>query len=211
MFATLEAFVLNLIHTLPLELFVVIGSFIEEVIPPIPSPGVMIIAGSFAVVQQYSLSGLIVLVLLASIGKTVGAFVLYSITKYAQQYLVQTFGHILNITQGDIEQFAKRFSGGLRDYVSLAVLRSVPIIPSVILSFGSGVIKLPVRVFLVGTFIGTIVRDSFYLFVGVSGASAFQAFVQKTTTIENYLTIGALILCATLLAYFIYRRLRKGA
>lgn len=209
MFASLEAFVLNLVHTLPLELFVVVGSFIEEIIPPIPSPGIMIVAGSVATVQEYSLSGLIVLILLASVGKTVGAFTLYSVTKYAQHHLIKTFGHILNITYGDIERFGTRFSGGLRDYVSLAVLRSIPIIPSVILSFGSGVIKLPVRVFLVGTFIGTLVRDSFYLFVGASGTSALQALVDGTSLIESLLTLAVLAVCVVILGYFVYRRLKR--
>ncbi len=209
MFNALEVFVFNLINTLPLEVFVVVGSFIEEVIPPIPSPGVMILAGSFAVIQDYSFGGLAFLVLLASVGKTFGALVLYSGTKYAQDYLVGTFGHVFNVTQGDIERFGKRFTGGFSDYASLAILRSIPIIPSVILSFGSGVIKLPVRVFLVGTFIGTIIRDTFYLFVGVSGTATLVAFVHNTATIETYLTLGALIFCAGLFVYFIYTRLKK--
>lgn len=209
MFGTLEAFILNLVHTLPLEVFVVVGSFIEEVIPPIPSPGIMVLAGSIAVVQNYSFGGLAFLVLLASLGKTSGALVLYSGTKYAQDYLVGTFGHMLNITQGDIDRFGKRFTGGFRDYASLAILRSVPIIPSVVLSFGSGVIKLPVRVFLVGTFIGTIIRDTFYLFVGISGTTTLEAFMYKTATVETYLTLGALIFCAGLFVYFIYKRLKK--
>jgi membrane protein DedA with SNARE-associated domain len=209
MFATLEALILNLIHTLPLGAFVVVGSFIEEIIPPIPSPSIMILAGSFAVVQNYSFGGLAFLVLLASLGKTTGALVLYSVTKYAQDYLVGTFGHVFNITQGDIERFGKRFRGGFRDYASLAILRSIPIIPSVILSFGSGVIKLPIRVFLVGTFIGTIVRDTLYLFVGVSGTSTLEAFVHKPATVETYLTLGALMFCAGLFVYFIFKRLKK--
>jgi membrane protein DedA with SNARE-associated domain len=148
-------------------------------------------------------------VLLASLGKTIGAFVLYTATKYAQEYLIKTFGHTLNITQGEIDRFGRRFTGGVRDYFSFVILRSIPIIPSVLLSFGSGVIKLPIRVFLVGTFIGTIVRDTFYLFVGMSGITMFQTLVKHTTSIEAYITGGALVVCAILVTYFIYRRLTR--
>jgi membrane protein DedA with SNARE-associated domain len=209
MFTHITDLTLALAHTLPLELFVVVGSFIEEIIPPIPSPGIMVLAGSFAVLQHYTLHALVVLVLLASLGKTIGAFVLYTATKYAQEYLIKTFGHTLNITQGEIDRFGRRFTGGVRDYFSFVILRSIPIIPSVLLSFGSGVIKLPIRVFLVGTFIGTIVRDTFYLFVGMSGITMFQTLVKHTTSIEAYITGGALVVCAILVTYFIYRRLTR--
>ena len=209
MFAALEAFVLNLVHTLPLELFVTVGSFIEEVIPPIPSPGIMVIAGSFAAVQAYSLHGLIVLVLLASLGKTAGAFVVYSVTKRAQHLFLENLGKMVNITHADIKHFGRHFTGGFRDYVSLTFLRSVPIVPSIVLSFGSGVLELPVRVFLVGTFLGTIVRDSFYLFVGFKGIDVLHAFVQKTTHIESVLVFSALAVCGVLFAYFTYRKFRK--
>jgi len=210
MFQTLESFVLNLAHSLPLELFVIIASFIEEVIPPIPSPSIVVLAGSFAAVQQYSFHGLALLVLLASIGKTAGALVVYTVTKHAQSRLIETFGHLFGINEKDITRFGERFTGGLRDYVSLSILRSTPIIPSILLSFGSGVIKLPIRVFLVGTFIGTIVRDSFYLFVGYSGASALKSFTEQTTHIESIVTFGALFISGILLLYFLARRFRKS-
>ncbi len=210
MFERLESLVLNLAHSLPLELFVLIASFIEEVVPPIPSPSIVVLAGSFAAVQMYSLQGLALLVFLASIGKTLGAFVVYTLTKHAQRQLIDTFGHYINITEKDVTRFGDRFTGGLKDYVSLAVLRSTPIIPSILLSFGSGVIKLPKRVFLVGTFIGTIVRDSFYLFVGYSGAAALKSFTEQTTHIESVVTFGALFVGGMLFIYFLFRRFKRS-
>jgi membrane protein DedA with SNARE-associated domain len=197
------------VHTLPLEVFVVVGSFIEEVIPPIPSPSIVVLAGSFAAVQAYSIQGIALLVLLASVGKTLGAFVVYTVTKHAQERLLEMFGHHVGITPDDVTRFSKRFTGGFRDYVSLAILRSTPIIPSILLSFGSGVIKLPIRVFLVGTFVGTIVRDSFYIFVGYSGTGVLKTFTEKTSHIESLITFGVLFACGILLVYFLVRRFKK--
>jgi membrane protein DedA with SNARE-associated domain len=202
----LESLILSLAHSLPLELFVTLGSFLEEVIAPIPSPSIMVIAGSFGAVQGYGYGGLALLVLLASIGKTIGGFTMYMIARKVKDAALNTFGGYVDVTEEDIVRFGNRFTGTPRDYAIYIFLRSVPIIPSILLSFGSGVVHLPIRLFLIGTFFGTIVRDTFYIIVGYAGTEILHKYLQSASGAESlmqYLVIGGI---AIGMFYFVIRR-----
>ena len=69
MFGHLEALMLSYINTLPLEAFVFIASFIEEVVAPVPSAAVLLLTGSFAAIQERPLLALIPLAIIAAVGK----------------------------------------------------------------------------------------------------------------------------------------------
>ena len=211
MFQAIEHFVFSLAHTLPLEIFVIVASFLEEVIAPIPSPSVMVIAGSFSNMQGYSYAGLASLVLLASIGKTLGGLVMYWIASKLKDTGLSFFGKFIDLTHDDIDRFGSKFTGSARDYAVYIFFRSVPIIPSILLSFGSGVIRLPLRLFIIGTFVGTIVRDTFYLIVGYAGTSILHRYLANTAQAESVvelLIIGFLGVC---ILYLLMRRRRKRA
>ncbi len=206
MFHSLELFIVSLAHSLPLEVFVALGSFLEEVIAPIPSPSIMVIAGSFGAVQGYNVSDLAILVILASIGKTLGGLTMYWIAYTLKDVALRLFGKILALTQDDIDRFGSKFTGTMRDYAVYIFFRSVPIIPSILLSFGSGVIKLPLRLFIIGTFIGTVVRDSFYIIVGYKGTGILTTYLASTSQAESvmqYIAIGCFAV------FILYLALRK--
>ncbi len=205
----IESFVLNLAHSLPLEIFVTLGSFLEEVIAPIPSPSIMVIAGSFASVQHYSHYELALLVVFASIGKTLGGVTMYYIAHHARDIAFRFFGRFIDITEEDTRRFGERFTGTPHDYGVYIFLRAVPIIPSILLSFGSGVVKLPLRLFIIGTFVGTLIRDTFYLLVGYSGAAFLARSLAHSNTLESlteYIVFSAIGIS---ILYLVYRRHKK--
>lgn len=206
----IESFILSLAHTLPLEVFVTLGSYLEEVIAPVPSPSIMLIAGSFGVVQGYTFGGLALLVLFASVGKTLGGLTMYFIARKVKDVALDTFGKYVDVSQEDIDRFGRRFTGTPRDYAVYIFFRSVPIIPSILLSFGSGVIHLPLRLFIIGTFVGTVVRDTFYIIVGYKGTEVLYQYLKSTAEAESviqYLTYGAI--GAFILFLLIRRQLKR--
>jgi membrane protein DedA with SNARE-associated domain len=206
----LEALIVALAHTLPLELFVALGSFLEEVIAPIPSPSIMLIAGSFGVVQGYTFAKLASLVVLASIGKTLGGLTMYWIAWKLKDVALRVFGRFIDLKQDDIDRFGSRFTGTTRDYLVYIFFRSVPIIPSILLSFGSGVIRLPLRLFIVGTFVGTIVRDSFYITVGYKGTGILTSYLKNTSHAESILQYVTILCFGLFVLYLVVKRqLRK--
>ena len=70
----------RLAQHVPLEVFTIIGTFLEEVIAPIPSPFVLATAGTITKAQNNPLSYIIFIAIIASISKTFGGYCLYIIT-----------------------------------------------------------------------------------------------------------------------------------
>lgn len=206
MFTHLEEILLSFANTLPLEVFAFVASIIEEIIAPIPSPTVMVVTGSFASVQGYTYLGLILLACIGALGKTVGAFVVYTITDKAEDVIMGKFGRFFDITHEDVEKFGKRLHGGVRDYFVLTLLRALPFVPSVLISVGSGLIKVPLPVFITSTFLGTIIRDGFYLYAGFVGAEIFTRLISASTNIESYIEygVGGVVIVAVI--YFLCKK-----
>jgi membrane protein DedA with SNARE-associated domain len=210
MFSGLEQMLLSYINTLSLEMFVLIASFIEEVVAPIPSPTVMMLAGSFAAVQERTLYALIVLSLIGAVGKTIGAIVVYVVSDKAEDFVLIKFGKFFGVTHEEVEQFGTKLGNGVRDYFLLTGLRALPIMPSVIVSVGSGLLKVPMTLFIVSTFFGTIVRDGIYLYAGYAGTELLTSFVRETTNLETVVEIISLAILAILFFYILKRRRNKA-
>lgn len=209
MFSNLEVMLMSFVNTLSLEVFVFVASCVEEIVAPIPSPTVMVLAGSFAKAQEYTLLALIPLALLGAFGKTVGALVVYTITDKSEDFVMHKFGKFFNVSHSDVENFGKKLGHGMYDYVLLTVLRALPFMPSVVVSVGSGLLKVPLPLFIVSTFLGTILRDGFYLYAGYIGAQALTAIINHSSNIETYVEV---VVVAALLAFVGYRiYLRKKA
>lgn len=193
MFDSLEEIVISFTETLSLPLFVFVASFIEEVIAPIPSPTVMVVAGSVAKMQEYSLIGLIPLAIIGALGKTIGALVVYFVVRIAGDFFLTRFGKFFNVTKEQVERFGDKLEKGYRDYFLLTFLRAIPIIPSVILSVGAGFLKISLPLFIFSTFVGTIIRDGMYLYAGYVGTSTVRSFIENTHHIESYIVLIAIL------------------
>lgn len=204
MFDSLGDTLFSLIHTLPLEWFVFVASIVEEIIAPIPSPTVMVLAGSFANVQNYGAEMLLILVCIGAIGKTLGALVVYEISYRAQNFVMHHCGRFFDITPEAIEKFGAKVGTGLKGYLTLTLFRALPIIPSALVSAGSGVLKIPRSIFIVSAFFGTIIRDGFYLYVGYVGTDSLRFFVSQSTYVEaiiQYVCIGGFVAFCVYLYY----------
>ena len=187
MFAYLEAQVLSLASLLPLPVFAAVSSFVEEIVAPIPSGPVMLVMGSLAQVQGYSLLMLLALALAATVGKLSGALVVYVIADKTEDILTGRFARFLGVTHAQIEAFGARLGNGWRDYVLLTLLRTLPFVPSVVVSFGAGALKVPLRLFIIATVLGTILRDMFFLYLGYAGIGAAEGLIARFSTIESVL------------------------
>ncbi|MFZ2664287.1 MAG: histidine phosphatase family protein [Patescibacteria group bacterium] len=182
----------------PLELFTAIGSFLEEVIAPIPSPFVLTTAGSITKAQNNALTYILCIAVIASISKTLGAWFLYIITDKLEDVFIPKFGKFFGIEHENIEKIGKYFNGTKRDWLVLFALRSIPIMPSSPISITCGFIKLNKKNFIVSTFFGTIVRSLFFLYLGYTGLSASESIIngldKSETIMQIIIVIGILAL-----------------
>jgi len=175
---------------LPLELFVFLGSFTEEVISPIPSFVVMIPAGAAAQLQNVDWWYLGILGLIGGAGRTLGSLVLYFIADRAEDWLLRRGRKFFGVSHKQLEHYGQKFSGRPSDFALLFVLNAVPIIPTSLLSLTCGFIKVKLRLFVVATFFGAAVNAVIYLGVGYAGAQA----VSQLRGVEAILQIIALII-----------------
>ncbi len=209
MFTHLETILMSFANSVHISVFAFIASFVEEVIAPIPSPTVMMLTGSLAKVQEYGLLMLIPIALIASVGKMCGATVVYIVADRAEDFIMVRFGKFFGVTHTDVENLGKKIGKGFRSYVTLTILRALPFVPSVVVSAGSGMLKVPMHIFLITTFLGTIFRDGFYLYAGYVGATALFAIINKSSDLETYIEAGVVLAVLSYIGYRIYLRKKK--
>lgn len=172
-------------QVMPLPLFTFVGAFIEEIIAPIPSPVVMTLAGSLAQSQGQVLYYLVWLALVGAIGKTIGSLILYIVIDKADNWFLAKFGKFLGISAKGVESIGKYFNKGWRDDLLLIVLRALPIIPTAPVSIGCGLIKLNLKTYLRGTFIGVLIRNLIYLYFGYTSVGALNSLNDGLDSMEK--------------------------
>lgn len=210
MLESVSAFVTSLAAVLPLELFVFIGSFLEEIIAPIPSVLITTLAGSLAEAAGYGWIGIAWLAILAAIGKSIGCTLLYIVGDKAEDVIMTRFGPALGITHAEVERVGRYFTGGLRDYAILITIRALPLSPSLPISVGAGIIKMPFALYNVGTLIGNLLRSILFLAVGYTGFAAYQSLLESADSLSSLIQIGLAVLLAGFILWIYYlRRVRE--
>ncbi len=176
-------------ESVPVELFIFLGAFIEELIAPIPSPIVMTLGGSIALAQNRPFIFLFVLALIGAIGKTIGAYLLYIIADKLEDVVVGKFGRFFGISHKEIERLGKHFNGGLRDDIIIFLARAIPVVPTAPVSLLCGVIKVRMKTYLLASFLGTLPRNLFYLYLGYAGLASVETILEKFDSVETVVTI----------------------
>lgn len=191
---------------LPLEIFVPLGAFIEEVIAPIPSPFIMTTAGTISAGRALPFIYLVWLALIGSVGKTSGAWVLYYATDKAEDFVLRRFGKFLGVTHREIEGIGKRFGKGWKDDVTLFFLRTLPILPSAPISVVSGLIKINIRTYIVSTFFGIFVRNLIFLYFGYSGIEVYRNVIQGFEGAQSIAQIIMFVVLGAVIAWAYWKR-----
>jgi membrane protein DedA with SNARE-associated domain len=197
LFKQLETYVLELSKIVPLELFIFLGSFIEELFPPIPSALITVTAGTVLATRDFSFVYIIWLAVFGAVGKCIGSSIIYVVSDKAEDVVLGKFGKFIGVSHKHVEGLAKHFNGGWKDHVTLFVLRALPIMPSTPVSVMSGVIKINFKTYLLQTFLGTVVRDIFFIYIGTLGVAVygkFTPFLEKTEDLIKYGFVAAVIL-----------------
>jgi membrane protein DedA with SNARE-associated domain len=101
--------------------------------------------------------------------------VIYIFVDNAEDMVIGRFGKVIGVTHAEVETIGKILTKTWYDDVLFLIARSVPFIPSVIVSVVAGTIKYNFRSYVLYTFFGFCILCSFYLWVGFVGIEAAQA------------------------------------
>lgn len=201
MLEEINSAVIDLGSVIPLELFAVVSSFLEEIIAPIPSPLIGALLGSLALAGGYeSIAFLLWLGFLSALGKTLACALIYFAVSRASKAAVERFGASFGVKHEDLIALSSYFTGSFRDYLVLIFLRAVPFIPSLPISLAAGLIKTPFRFYAIATLIGSFIRAMLFIGVGYVGLSAYFEAVKDIASIESIVLLVFVVLVIGLLA-----------
>lgn len=207
---TIEHLVRAYALELPLEWFVFFGSFLEEVVSPIPSALIMGTAGSLALVRDEPLWYLFWLVLFGNIGKMLGAWAYYFIGDKLEDVLIHRVTKFFGVKHEDLENIGKRFTGHhWKDGGALFLLRAFPFFPTTPVSIMAGVIKMDKRVFLGATYLGNLLKDSVYIYAGYVGWATLQTLWKRLIPLKFGMDI-LITLGVIAFLFFLYMHRGKG-
>lgn len=200
-------FLQGLAISIPVVPFSFIASLIEEIVSPIPSPLVMGTVGSILsareLVPWYLFVGVI---LAATVGKCIGYWGIYTIADKLEDLFMKAFGGKLGVSHEQIESIGNLFSGTKRDDWFIFIVRFLPVLPSAPITVTAGVIKLPLRGFLIASFFGTGLRNIMYLSIGYVAWGSIRDFFLGVEKHSMWLEIGVLVFLVTIIIWAIRQR-----
>ncbi len=190
--------------------FVFIGAMVEEILAPVPSPLVMMLAGSIAASQASPLLFLLWLAMIGAFSKTIGSLVIYVLADKAEDILVGKFGKFLGVSKADTEGLGKFLNNGKRDDLVIFLMRAIPVMPTAPVSVIAGLIKIKLKNYLLSTFLGLIVRNAIYLYLGYAGLGTLESLSEGFDSLEK---IGYFILAILggLALLWMYRKRQQGS
>lgn len=176
---------------------------LESTLVPIPSEIVMPFAGYMASQGEFSLP---VILVINSVGALVGSSVCYWIgVKGGKPFLVK-YGKFFLLRQHDIAKTEAFFARHGKKTILIG--RFLPVIRHVI-SIPAGIARMPVRDFLLQTFLGSTVWGGTLIMLGYVVGANWEAFSKSLAHVDHLI---ALILVLAVVAFgfgFVVRRRRQ--
>ena len=189
MFASIVSWLEGIAQSVPLPVFVMVGGVVEEIIAPIPSPLVSTSAGGILQAQGFGIPYLLFICLLATITKTLSAYIFYVIGDKLEDLAVPRFGKYIGVSHAELEYFGKKFTGTRKDDLILTVIRAIPVMPSTPVSLLCGILKVNVLTFFVATFVGFYIRNLCFMLLGYTGLNAAESLMTGLDSAEKILQI----------------------
>ncbi len=195
---------------MPLGWFVFWASILEEVVSPIPAMLVTGLAGSVALVRHEAWWYLLMLAALASLGKTLGAWLYYSIGAQAEKMLIGRVGKWFGVTHADIERVGQRFTGQhWKDAGLLFFTRLLPFMPTTPFSVAAGIFRMDIRVYLATTALGYLLKDTGYILAGYFGVAKLSTLWRQIEHVKMVVD-AALALVILVSLFVLYRHRHRG-
>lgn len=195
----------GLATTVPTPIFVLIGSFVEEFIAPIPSPFVMMLAGSMIKSNGGWYSDFVYIAIIGTVGKLLGVVAIYGIASSMGQIFIDRFGRYFGLTRGRVAYINNLLNKDWRDNLVIIGLYSIPIVPSSLISGSAGLLQLNRKEFFISASIGNIIRSLIFLYLGYTTTDALTTLNDGLSRYD-YIGYGIVLTLFVLLAIFILKK-----
>ncbi|MGH8914550.1 MAG: DedA family protein [Acidimicrobiia bacterium] len=174
---------------------------LENLFPPIPSEVVLPLAGFVAAGDDASLVGMMIA---ATIGSMVGAFVLYGVAAaigpIRLRALVTRYGRWFGLDEGDLDKTEEWFDR--RANLAVLLCRCVPLMRSLI-SIPAGFRRMPLGSFTLFTLVGSVVWNVLLVGAGYLLGEQWHE-VEAPLELFQKLVIAVIVIAV---AWFTWRRI----
>ncbi len=195
---------------------VFLASVIEEVIVPIPSTVIQTGAG-FLFLAGQSVTFDTVLMLIthvafpAALGATVGSLMIYGLVWWGGALFIERFGSYFMLSSQKIAR-AKEYVLSHKSLIwAFCLVRFIPVLPSVFIAATAGMIRLPLKIYFITTFVGMFVRGLYLGFAGWMSGKAFHTVSTGDSLVGMFLwfAIGVLAISMITMALVFYVKKKK--
>jgi len=172
---------------------------LESMIAPVPSEVVMPFAGYLVLQKQFNFW---IVLLASSLGSIFGSVLSYYIGFYGGRTFVLKFGKYLLLEEEHLEWTEKWFKR--QGNKTIFFSRFVPVVRHLI-SIPAGIARMPMRKFIVYTFIGATIWNFTMLYAGIKLGSHWGVIHEYSRELD-VIFVAAVVL---FLAYFIWKHHKK--
>lgn len=187
---------------------VFLGSILEQIIAPIPS-SVVVLGSSFLIMKGdiFSLGAMETLflnvVIPAATGVTLGSLVYYGLSYKIGTPFIERAGKYLGVSVDDVQGVEKRVKESHYENLFLFFARCLPIIPSIAISLFCGLIKYPLKNYLIITFFGALVQATILAVVGWQVGNVYITLADQISFLND---IIAIIIVLGIIFYIIKKK-----
>ena len=190
---------------------VFIAALTEEVIAPIPSTLVAMIAVFFLIPAQSSLLsaalvGIIKVAIPMALGISLGSLLFYGVAYYGGKPLLEKYGRWFGLSWKNVGAAEKKFAKNRRGEVALFLMRATPFFPSVAISTFAGLIRYPVKRFFIISLLGSATRS---LIVALIGWQLRDAYLKIADTLDHLESFVMAAIIFGVAAYIVFKMTRK--
>ncbi len=172
---------------------------LESMIAPVPSEVVMPFAGYLVLQGRFSFWTVL---LASSLGSIFGSFLSYYIGLYGGRPLVMKFGKYLLLEEEHLDWTEKWFKK--QGEKTILISRFIPVVRHLI-SIPAGLARMPLRKFLVYTFIGAGIWNFILLYAGLKLGTQWDRIHQFSSQLDIIFVAAV----AAFLAYFIWKHHKR--
>lgn len=205
--------VTGLLHTYGMP-GVFMASILEEIIAPIPSAGVVLLAGVLliphdATFLEAARHAALLVMLPASLGITIGSLFPYYIARLGGEVAVNKCGKLLGVDWQLVKKAEQYFASHHSDEVLLFFVRCVPVIPSVIIGVFCGLVRLPVKEFLFYSFLGSLIRTFILAMIGWAVNTTYMEYVDQIGHVEDVILVLFGVAFIGIAAWWVIKKHRR--
>ncbi len=167
---------------------------LEAIIAPIPSELIVPFAGFLISDGQFTWVGVLVS---TTIGSLSGAYFLYALARYGGRPLIAKWGHWVLVKPEDVIKTEEFF--GKHGRKAILISKFIPIIRSYV-SLPAGLSKMPLGPFFLYSAIGSIIWNSFLVYLGYTLKNNWAVAAEK---ISSYEMVGKILVIIIVVVWII--------